>query len=149
MPIRYAHLNIVALDWKLLAHFYENVFECRPVLPERSLSGKWLDEATAVPNATLAGIHLLLPGFGDDGPTLEIFQYGRIEPKLPSAANRQGLGHLAFAVDDVQATRATALKCGGSEVGQIVETEIDGIGRLSFCYLADPEGNMVEVQRWY
>ncbi|MEM7316533.1 MAG: VOC family protein [Planctomycetota bacterium] len=148
MPIRYVHTNIVARDWRLLAQFYETVFDCRPVLPARSLSGEWLEAGTAVPNASLEGIHLRLPGFGEDGPTLEIFQYGHIESKLPSVANREGFGHLAFAVDDVEAKRANVLANGGNDIGQIVEADIDGVGKRSFCYMADPEGNLIEVQKW-
>ena len=79
---------------------------------------------------------------------LEIFQYGQVESRLPSVANREGLGHLAFAVDDVEAKLANVLANGGSDIGQIVATEIDGVGRLSFCYVADPEGNMIELQKW-
>lgn len=148
MPVRYAHTNIIARDWRLLAKFYETVFECSPVLPARSLSGKWLEDGTAVPDASLEGIHLRLPGFGDDGPTLEIFQYGHMESKPSPAANRQGFGHLAFAVDDVAVTRTKVLAHGGSDIGQIVDTQIDGAGQISFVYMADPEGNIIELQNW-
>ncbi len=75
MPTRYAHTNIVAKDWKRLAAFYREVFGCIAVPPERNLSGGWLDRATGIEGAHLAGIHLRLPGCGQAGPTLEIFQY--------------------------------------------------------------------------
>ena len=148
MTVRYAHTNIIARDWRSLAEFYETVFECSPVSPERSLSGKWLEDGTSVPDASLEGIHLRLPGFGDDGPTLEIFQYGHMEPKPTPAANRQGLGHLAFAVDDVAVTRTKVLVHGGNDIGQIVDAQIDGAGQISFVYMADPEGNIIELQTW-
>ena len=73
--MKYVHTNIIARDWKLLADFYIKVFECKPVLPERDIKGDWLEKGTGVKNASLRGIHLLLPGFDNDGPTLEIFQY--------------------------------------------------------------------------
>ena len=149
MPVRYAHTNIVARDWKLLAKFYETVFDCRPVLPERSLSGKWLEDATAVRDASLKGIHLQLPGFDHDGPTLEIFEYAHMKSKLSPVANRQGLGHLAFAVDDVAEARRRVLAHGGSDVGQIVQVEVEGTGQLCFTYMADPEGNIIELQKWH
>ena len=43
------------------------------------------------------------PGHGESGPTLEIYSYSEMAGKPSSMANRKGLGHLAFAVDDVAA----------------------------------------------
>jgi predicted enzyme related to lactoylglutathione lyase len=73
MQVKYKHTNIIARDWEVLAQFYENVFGCIPIPPERNLRGTWLDEGTGIQGAHLRGAHLLLPGYGDDGPTLEIF----------------------------------------------------------------------------
>lgn len=44
MKIKYVHTNIVSSDWKSLADFYINVFGCQPILPERNLSGSWLEK---------------------------------------------------------------------------------------------------------
>jgi hypothetical protein len=71
--MRFAHTNIAARNWKKLSDFYIHVFDCNVKPPERSLSGKWLDRATGLSNAELEGVHLLLPGHGDNGPTLEYF----------------------------------------------------------------------------
>ncbi|NBI28138.1 VOC family protein [Chengkuizengella marina] len=93
MSIKYAHTNIVAKDWRRLSDFYVKVFDCKPVYPERDLSGKWID------NVSIKGIHLTLPGY-EPGPTLEIFQYIQESPKRhPSNINQQGFGHIAFLVD--------------------------------------------------
>ena len=60
------------------------------------MSGAWLDELTSLRDAHLTGVHLRLPGYGDDGPTLEIFSYDQlIESELPEA-NRCGLGQVAL-----------------------------------------------------
>ena len=66
----------------------------------------------------------------------------------PVGANATGLRHLAFQVDDVSATRDAVLAAGGSAVGELVEREVPGVGLLTFVYLADPAGNLIEVQRW-
>lgn len=60
--MRFAHTNIAARDWKRLSAFYITVFDCRLKPPERNLSGDWLDSATGLTGAKLAGVHLLLPG---------------------------------------------------------------------------------------
>ena len=80
MPIRakYVHTNLIARDWKRLVRFYREVFGCEPKGPERDLSAAWLDRVNSVPNARLRGVHLRLPGYGDDAPTLEIFSYDQL-----------------------------------------------------------------------
>jgi predicted enzyme related to lactoylglutathione lyase len=75
---RFVHTNLVARDWRRLARFYEQVFGCTPVPPERDLSGQWLEDAT----------------------------------------------------------------------GKVVSVEVAGVGTITFAYLTDPEGNVIEVQRW-
>jgi predicted enzyme related to lactoylglutathione lyase len=145
---RYKHTNVVAREWQRLAQFYEEVFGCVRVPPERRLSGGWLERGTGVTGAKLSGIHLRLPGCGDDGPTLEIYQYAENEPKLPPAANREGLAHLAFQVNDVEEAMAEVLRNGGTKVGDVVSSQVEGVGILTFVYVADPEGNVIELQAW-
>jgi catechol 2,3-dioxygenase-like lactoylglutathione lyase family enzyme len=146
---KYVHTNLIARDWKRLAHFYTQIFGCVLVLPERDLAGAWLDDATGLCNTHLRGAHLRLPGYGDAGPTLEIFQYDEeLEHALP-ATNRPGFAHIAFAVADVPAARDAVIAAGGSDVGKIVKTEIAGVGMIHFVYVADPEGNIIELQQWY
>lgn len=145
---RFVHTNLVARNWERLARFYEQVFGCAPVPPERDLSGQWLDEATGLPDAHIQGIHLRLPGYGDGGPTLEVFQYAKELGPFTPAANRPGFGHIAFAVKDIEAARQAVLAAGGGELGKVVSVEVAGAGAITFAYLTDPEGNIVEVQRW-
>jgi len=97
---------------------------------------------------SFSGVHLRLPGQGDDGPTLEIYQYSKNEAKLPPAANREGITHIAFEVDDVEQVMAEVLQHGGSKVGDITSSKVEGVGMLTFVYLADPEGNIIELQSW-
>jgi predicted enzyme related to lactoylglutathione lyase len=145
---RFVHTNLVARDWKKLARFYEQVFDCTPVPPERNLAGQWLEDVTGVPDAQIQGIHLRLPGLGDAGPTLEVFQYNHLEERPAAVANRPGLGHIAFAVDDVEAARGAVLAAGGGTVGEVVTLDVPGAGTGTFVYLTDPEGNIIELQRW-
>ena len=145
--MKYVHTNIVADDWRNLANFYIQVFGCTPVPPERDLSGEWLERATSIDGAHIRGIHLRLPGHGEDGPTLEIFQYDADHEHPMPLASRPGLGHLAFAVEDVAAVKVAVLGAGGGAVGEVVSVEIPGAGGIEFAYLTDPEGNIIEIQR--
>ncbi|GAB5406338.1 MAG: hypothetical protein Aurels2KO_45690 [Aureliella sp.] len=146
--MRYAHTNIVTRDWRRLAQFYCDVFACRPIPPERNQSGAWLDRGTGLANAQLSGVHLRLPGHGEQGPTLEIYQYGTTIDNSPTAPNRVGFGHLAFEVDDVAMARQEILDHGGKDVGTIATTTVEGVGILTFCYMSDPDGNLLEIQSW-
>ena len=145
---RYTHTNLVARDWKRLAAFYEHVFGCVPVPRERNLSGEWLSRGTGVPDAALRGVQLRLPGYGEGGPTLEVFQYSEVLDAPTPAANRQGYGHVAFAVDDVAGAAEVVVSNGGSLVGEVVTRTMPGVGVLVFAYAADPEGNIIELQHW-
>ena len=127
---------------------YCNVFACTVKPPERKLSGDWLDQATGLDKAELEGVHLLLPGYGANGPTLEIFSYKDTHECAPAMANFQGFTHIAFEVEDVEKKFQEALQGGATKLGEVTEKIIDGIGVLQFVYVRDPEGNIIELQSW-
>jgi predicted enzyme related to lactoylglutathione lyase len=145
---KYVHTNLIAEDWQALAVFYQQVFGCIPVPPERDLQGEKIEAGTGIPGAHLRGMHLRLPGYGDNGPTLEIFNYNILENRGKTAVNRPGFGHIAFSVGDVAAAQKAVLQAGGSSVGEIVTAQIATGVRVTWCYVTDPEGNIVELQSW-
>jgi catechol 2,3-dioxygenase-like lactoylglutathione lyase family enzyme len=147
MEIKYVHTNLIAKDWRRLAHGV--VFGCEPVGPERNLSGEWIDTATGLRGVHIGGAHLRLPGYEKDGPTLEIFQYQPERIRVGELAiNQPGYGHLAFLVDSVAEVVAMVLAQGGSVVSEIVQREYAELGTLIFVYARDPEGNLIEIQHW-
>ncbi len=147
--IRYAHTNLVANDWKRLQEFYVQVFACEPVSTERDNKGPAFEALTGIIGGSIRGRHLRLPGHGERGPTLEIFQYHRNDPSLPTSLSRPGFAHLAFEVPDVESKRQEIQQWGGRDVGQLVTIDIPGAGRLTLIYMTDPEGNIIELQRWH
>lgn len=146
--VRYVHTNLIARDWRALTRFYIDVFGCTPAGPERDQSGDWLAAATGVADAHLRGRHLLLPGHGPSGPTLEIYSYDSTVDAPEPVANRVGYGHLAFHVDDVPAALAAVLAHGGRALGEVSHTTVPGVGALDVTYARDPEGNIIELQCW-
>ena len=131
-----------------MAAFYIHTFHCEPVPPKRKQTGKWLDKGLGLENAYLEGIHLLLPGHGSSGPTLEIYQYKTMKTYNDQAPNQQGYGHIAFEVADVAQTLERLCENGGTAHGEIAIKEIAGVGLLTFVYARDPEGNFIELQNW-
>ncbi|MCA9941560.1 MAG: VOC family protein [Anaerolineales bacterium] len=145
---RYVHTNLIAEDWQALARFYQELFDCVPVPPERDFMGEKLSAGTGIPGARLRGVHLRLPGYGDDGPTLEIFNYNILREREQPAVNRPGFGHIAFSVTDVGVAREAVLQAGGRAVGEIVTLQLATGAQVTWCYVTDPEGNVIELQSW-
>ncbi|UCG86057.1 MAG: VOC family protein [Gemmatimonadota bacterium] len=145
MPARFAHVNVIAQDWRRLATFYERVFGCKPVPPQRDQRGDWLDRATGVPDAHIKGMHLRMPG---GGHTLEVYEYSHMTDRPSIEANTPGFSHIAFVVDDLERASRDVLSNGGSAVGTIEQVHIATVGTLRFQYVADPEGNIIEIQEW-
>lgn len=150
MPIKakYVHTNIISNNWEHLVAFYEKVFGCKRILPERDMSGKWIEDGTGVPNAHIKGVHLRLPGYGETGPILEIFQYNKNSIAEKVRINQCGIVHIAFLVDDVESALNIVLKEDGEQLGKIVTKVIPEVGTLTFVYAKDPEGNIIELQNW-
>ena len=148
MKTKFSHVNIISKNWKALADFYINVFDCEPKPPERDLSGDWLDKLTDLQESKIKGIHLILPGYDSYGPTLEIFEYNQNVKNDDKLINMEGFGHIAFAVENVKEKLNLLLNNGGSTVGSLIDTKIEGVGKISLVYAKDPEGNIIEIQKW-
>ena len=145
---RYVHTNIVAHDAARLIDFYKSVLHCTSIGETRDLRSDWLDRLTGLTDAHIVGEHLCLPGYGPDHPTLEIFSYDAITPDAPHLINRPGLAHLAFEVDDVEATLVAILDAGGGQLGDVVQAGYEDGRAATLVYATDPEGNIIELQSW-
>ena len=145
---RYVHTDIIARNPDKLIQFYKDALHCKSIGETRDLRGEWLDGMTGIKNAHIKGEHLLLPGWGDDHPTLEIFSYDEMAQALPARVDRPGFAHIAFEVDDVKETLAAVKQAGGGQYGELVSADYpDGV-RAVFVYAKDPEGNIIELQSW-
>ena len=146
--LRYVHTNIIARDAARLITFYKQVLGCKSIGQGRDLRGPWLDRLTGLPDAHITGEHLLLPGYDESHPTLEIFSYDSSHSSLPPQINRPGFAHIAFEVDDVKKTLAEVLAAGGGQVGEVVTAAYPDGMEAVFVYASDPEGNIIELQSW-
>ena len=146
--MKFVHTNIIAGNWRKLADFYINVFNCKEVPPKRDLKGKWIEQGTGIEDVHIEGVHLRLPGYDDNGPTLEIFQYNKSIVQELKKINRQGLAHIAFRVENVEKVLQNVIEAGGGKLSEIIKHDIPEIGNLTFVYATDPEGNFIELQKF-
>ena len=70
MATRYAHVNIIARDWRYFVSFTRK-FRLRTVEHERDHHGAHID-ATNMPGIRVQAA-TYVPGHGPNGPTIEIF----------------------------------------------------------------------------
>lgn len=145
---RYVHTNIIAKDARKLIEFYKTVLKCKSINETRDLRGVWLDRLTGINKAHISGEHLLLPGYGEDHPTLEIFSYDMMKEALVPEINRPGIAHIAFEVDDVETTLKEIINAGGARIGELVTAAYPNGQEAVFIYAQDPEGNIIELQSW-
>jgi glyoxylase I family protein len=152
MKTRLAHVSITAKDLSRLEAFYRNALGFVTDRPEKNFSGEWLERGTGVPGASITRVHLGLPGGGEEGPLLEIIEYGEHAPdNAPPAADRTGLRHIAFetgSVGELNGLYHLVLEHGEGKLGNIASREIEGMGVVTFAYMTDPEGNIIELQCW-
>jgi predicted enzyme related to lactoylglutathione lyase len=148
LTAKYVHTNLIARDWRALADFYQQVFGCTPIPPERDYQGEKLEAGTGISGARLVGAHLQLPGYETGGPTLEIYNYNILAERPATAVNRPGFGHIAFSVPDVAAAQKEVLRSGGQAIGEIVTLQTATGAKVNWCYVTDPEGNIIELQTW-
>jgi len=80
--------------------------------------------------------------------SLEVFEYGPALSGVMSTVNRPGFGHIAFAVPSVYEAREQVLAHGGASIGEIVSLTTATGAIVTWCYVSDPEGNVIELQSW-
>jgi predicted enzyme related to lactoylglutathione lyase len=137
----------IPLDNAITKANVNKVFGCKEVYTKRDLKGKWIDRATGINGVRIEGVHLRLPGHGDNGPTLEIFQYNKATLQKIKRINQQGLTHIAFRVEDVRKTLDAIIKAGGGKLSEIIHQDVPNLGCIILVYAKDPEGNFIELQK--
>jgi lactoylglutathione lyase len=131
MPLRLDHVGISVGDLDAVGEFYSRAFGFAPQL-----------EFELAPHP-IRGLMLR----HDSGMRLELFERAGSAPDPQGATPiealaTRGYGHFAFAAPDIEALFARALEAGGSAV---VEPSASPEPGVRFAFLADPEGNLVEL----
>ena len=140
------HINIVVADLERAAHFYETVFGFKRGFSAQ-LQGAWIETVTGLEGARAQCLFLDAP---DGGARLELIRYDaplNESAPLAPAPNEPGLRHLAFAVEDIDATLAKVRALGIAPIAPPVEVpfRVANLGTKRLAYFHDFDGTLVEV----
>lgn len=108
---------------------------------EMEVKGEWVDRVVGLDNVSGRLVMLEIPG---GQTTLELFKFHTPPSKgdvQQSFINTLGIRHIAFAVDDVEATVAKLKSKGVELFGEIQNYE----NVYKLCYVRGPEGIIVEL----
>ena len=135
----FVHVGLVVEDLDETVRFLALLgFECgEPGV----YSGEWIDRIIALENVTVEVVMARAP---DGSDMFEVVRFhspsaGAADPA--PAANRPGLRHIAFTVDDVHAVVDRVREAGWDTIGEIVDYE----NTFLLCYICGPEGLIVEL----
>jgi catechol 2,3-dioxygenase-like lactoylglutathione lyase family enzyme len=135
----FVHIGLVVEDLGETVRFLELLgFVCtEPAV----LSGEWIGRIIGLEDVTVELVMARTPGGSD---VLEVVRFrspfaGAQEPA--PAANRPGLRHVLFNVDDVRAVVDRIRDAGWDTIGEIVNYE----DTFLLCYVRGPEGLIVEL----
>ena len=132
------HIGLVVEDLDEMVRFLTAVgFDCaQPGV----FSGEWIDRIIGLEDVT---VELVMARAPDGSDVFEVVRFqsppASAQERAP-AANRPGLRHVAFKVDDVRGVVDRVREAGWETVGEIVE-----LRPFLLCYVRGPEGLIVEL----
>ncbi|HVZ01800.1 MAG TPA: VOC family protein [Dongiaceae bacterium] len=134
------HTSFTVADMDKSVKFWTEMlgFEAASVSPRE---GRWQEEATGIPGASLMVAHL----YGH-GHHIEFIQYlaGAIPGAAPQPALR-GAAHVCLETDDIERTWAALLKAGATAQGAIATVTTGAVGGARAGYIRDPNGILIEL----
>ena len=137
----FVHVGLVVEDLDEMVRFLALLgFDCgEPGM----FSGEWIDRIIGLDNVT---VEVVMARAADGSDMFEVvrFQSPSASAGEPApAANRPGLRHIAFTVDDMRGVVDRVREAGWDTVGEIVDYE----NTCLLCYARGPEGLIVELAK--
>jgi catechol 2,3-dioxygenase-like lactoylglutathione lyase family enzyme len=136
----FVHIGLVVEDLDETVRFLTLLgFDCgKPGV----FGGEWIDRIIGLENVT---VEVVMARGPDGSDIFEVVRFqsppaGAVQEQAP-AANRPGLRHIAFKVDDVRGVVDRVREAGWDTIGEIVDYE----SMFLLCYVRGPEGLIVEL----
>jgi len=142
------HVNIVVSDLDRMLTFYRDVLALK-VTKRATIEGDWIGATVGLHGVNADVVYLDL----ESGPRIELIRYNRPQMDRPDGVdqpNAPGLRHLAFRIEDIEATVARLRAAGVrffSEIQRVPDSQVTYAGgiRKRLIYFQDPEGNLLEL----
>ena len=141
------HINIVVADLERAAHFYETVFGFKRGFSAQ-LQGEWIETVTGLQGARAQCLFLDAPR--EAATRIELIRYDapprEFNPIHPTP-NEPGLRHIAFQVEDIDATLRQVRALGIKPFSAPVEVpfRVANLGTKRLAYFHDFDGTIVEI----
>jgi catechol 2,3-dioxygenase-like lactoylglutathione lyase family enzyme len=135
----FVHVGLVVEDLDEMVRFLALLgFDCGKPAEH---SGEWIDRIIGLENVT---VEVVMARASDGSDVFEVVRFhsppaGAREPA--PAANRPGLRHIAFTVNDVHGVVDRVRDAGWDTVGEVVDFE----NTFLLCYVRGPDGLIVEL----
>jgi catechol 2,3-dioxygenase-like lactoylglutathione lyase family enzyme len=137
------HVGITVADLDASIRFYHDVLGLDFANePSPWFDGEELSRGVGVPGAALRQVSLLV---GDT--TLELLEYRSPPSKTdgPLRSNDRGASHVAFVVDDIEATKAELETKGIEFYGPVNVVDEGVLAGWRWVYFEDPDGYPLEL----
>jgi catechol 2,3-dioxygenase-like lactoylglutathione lyase family enzyme len=136
----FVHTGVVVEDLEAAVGFFTALgLDCgKPML----VGGPWVERIIGLPDPQVEVVMVRLP---DGTDTLELVRFhapaATATDRAPAPANRPGIRHIAYQVDDMHAVVEHMREAGFDTVGEVVDYE----GIFLLAYLRGPEGLIIEL----
>jgi catechol 2,3-dioxygenase-like lactoylglutathione lyase family enzyme len=135
----FVHVGLVVEDLQETLRFLRVLgFDCgEPGV----YSGEWIDRIVGLDDVT---IELAMARLPDGSDVFEVTRFrspATAAQEREPAANRPGLRHISFSVDDMHGVVERVRAAGWEPIGEVVDYE----GIYLLCYIRGPEGLIVEL----
>jgi catechol 2,3-dioxygenase-like lactoylglutathione lyase family enzyme len=135
----FVHIGLVVEDLDETTRFLALLgFDCDE---PAEYSGEWIDRIIGLEDVTVEVVMARLPDGSDMFEVVHFHSPAAGAHELAPAANRPGLRHIAFTVDDVRGVVDRVREAGWDTVGEIVNYE----NIYLLCYVRGPGGLIVEL----
>jgi catechol 2,3-dioxygenase-like lactoylglutathione lyase family enzyme len=135
----FVHIGLVVEDLGETVRFLTLLgFDCSE---PGVFGGDWIDRIIGLEDATVETVMARAPDGTDIFEVVRFRSPSAGAQEAAPAANRPGLRHVAFKVDDVRAVVDRVREAGWETVGEIVDFQ----GMFLLCYVRGPEGLIVEL----
>lgn len=144
MLLKPLQVNLIVNDLEEMLDFYRNVLGFE-ITVESEIANEAFCRGAGLPDASIKMAGLQLP---ESDFRIEMFQFHQtiLKPQQEEISNQLGYRHIAFQVEHIEQAYQELVNQGVPFVSPpVLVAEPKYASGTQFCYLRDPEGNLIEL----